>query len=146
MLTPSGLAPVRCPLRDACLAGGGCADGHGGPLCGVCREGWYLSGGACQQCDEGKAPAVVLYVVASLAAVALAFAYLCVVVVAERASVRASAMGTGVSSLVQQRCGVLRTMLQRLGRRALFRLHAPLCWHRQQRQQRQQRECDRCGG
>ena len=40
------LTPVRCPRREGCLGGanesdGSCAEGHRGPLCGICREGYY---------------------------------------------------------------------------------------------------------
>ena len=40
------LTPVRCPRREGCLGGanesdGSCAEGHFGPLCGICREGYY---------------------------------------------------------------------------------------------------------
>jgi hypothetical protein len=47
----------ECPEPDACLVDAelrafGCAEGHTGPLCGVCNEaeGWVRSGSKCAQC------------------------------------------------------------------------------------------------
>ena len=82
-LMPDGLAPVRCPRREACLGGNAsaevsCADGHVGPLCGVCRPGWYLSVSTCDACDSmgGVAPSVFMYAAAAAVGLSLTVLYL----------------------------------------------------------------------
>ena len=77
-LASAGLRPARCPQRDSCLGGNssGCAEGHEGPLCGRCAEGYYRSSGRCAQCDKDAAPSIALYCGGVVAALLFAFAFL----------------------------------------------------------------------
>lgn len=50
----------QCLHPDICLPGEGagdsaCAEGHEGPLCGVCRDGWFEFAGKCRECNGGNA-------------------------------------------------------------------------------------------
>ena len=79
------LAPVRCPQRGGCLGGpdagdSSCAEGHTGPLCGMCKPGYYRSqlrsGGGCALCDDAAAPSIILYGSGGGLALLAAFLYM----------------------------------------------------------------------
>jgi hypothetical protein len=68
---------------DGCAGGNtagdaSCREGHEGPLCSVCADGYYLSDARCQPCAETDrlAPASVLYVALAVVVVATALAVL----------------------------------------------------------------------
>lgn len=46
--------PYRCPVPQACLGGldSQCAQGHEGPLCAVCVQGYYSMVTGCQKCPS----------------------------------------------------------------------------------------------
>ena len=55
MFSPLRLEPVRCS-REGCMGGANlsdasCAEGHTGPLCGACFEGWYMGQDGCSLCE-----------------------------------------------------------------------------------------------
>lgn len=50
----------QCLYPDVCLPGDhagndACANGHEGPLCGVCKDGWFEFGGKCRECNGRNA-------------------------------------------------------------------------------------------
>jgi predicted outer membrane repeat protein len=50
----------QCLYPDVCLPGDhagndACADGHEGPLCGVCKDGWFEFAGKCRECNGRNA-------------------------------------------------------------------------------------------
>eukprot|EP00300_Choanocystis_sp_HF-7_P038671 c55876_g1_i1.p1 GENE.c55876_g1_i1~~c55876_g1_i1.p1 ORF type:complete len:577 (+),score=91.15 c55876_g1_i1:33-1733(+) len=67
---------ARCPIPDACLAGGGCATGYGGYLCKDCVVGYYADQtGRCLKCPSAaSALSVIYYVLIVLAGIAFAIA------------------------------------------------------------------------
>ena len=77
--------PVRCTLREGCLGGpnvsdASCAEGHVGPLCGACVEGFYLGGGGCALCEQQEGGvSVALYVTGGVLTLVLLFCYFIVV-------------------------------------------------------------------
>ena len=62
--TPRSSHVSRCKLEAACAGGDStatqCREGHHGPWCDVCLEGYYVGGGSglCAACDENQARAV----------------------------------------------------------------------------------------
>jgi len=75
------LQPYRCPDRDACLGGASrndssCERGHGGPLCGVCQDGYYRRSGKCNTCDSGTVRRVQVAVLSALFGLMAAFCYM----------------------------------------------------------------------
>ena len=78
LLTEKGLAPTLCPQRLSCLGGGdsACAEGHEGPLCGTCSEGYYRRDTGCQECDSTGVPSVALYASGGSLILILAFLYM----------------------------------------------------------------------
>ena len=53
---------VQCPVAEACVGNGGCAEGYRSRLCGQCAEGWYLLNGKCRRCDQSRTGLVVVLV------------------------------------------------------------------------------------
>lgn len=63
----------HCPDAIACLAGGGCKDGHESTLCNVCSAGFGMANHACTACSETN---LAFIVVASMVAVVAALVVL----------------------------------------------------------------------
>jgi len=114
------LDPVRCVHREGCLGGpnvsdASCAEGHVGPLCGTCIEGYYMGSAGCVECeDEDGAGSVALYVIGGLLLLLLAFLYLFVQMGRRPATADADA-----SSAVQtQRRSTARSLATQLVQRS----------------------------
>ena len=77
--------PVRCTIREGCLGGpnvsdASCAEGHEGPLCGACTEGYYMGARGCKTCEEQEGGSSIgLYVSCGALTVALLFCFFYVV-------------------------------------------------------------------
>jgi len=75
-------SPVRCPKPQGCLEGGSCAQGHFGPLCGLCIKGYTQGRSHCYPCPDlqgsGKAAAGTMMTlgVVAMASLVLAVLYL----------------------------------------------------------------------
>ncbi len=66
----------QCLYPDVCLPGDhagndACADGHEGPLCGVCRDGWFEFGGKCRECNGRNATSKIFIAFSAVIAVAV---------------------------------------------------------------------------
>ena len=48
--------PQRCPRPESCLGGmdSNCSEGYEGPLCDVCRQGYYKQLKTCGECPSKK--------------------------------------------------------------------------------------------
>ena len=74
--SPEELAtPKRCPMLTACLGGtehgdASCAEGHSGPFCGVCVDGYFRSRTGCDLCPQVGQVNSITYLVLALLAVA----------------------------------------------------------------------------
>ena len=80
--SPASLDFYQCLHPDICLPGDGagdtaCAEGHRGPLCGVCQDGWFEFAGKCRECSGGNATSkifIAFSVVLVVAVIVLLFA------------------------------------------------------------------------
>ena len=62
---PSSLDFYQCRYPDVCSPGpvsgdDACAPGHQGPLCGVCKNGWFEFGGKCRECNNNPTSKIFL--------------------------------------------------------------------------------------
>ena len=62
---PSSLEFYQCRYPDVCSPGpvsgnDACAQGHQGPLCGVCKSGWFEFGGKCRACNNNPTSKIFL--------------------------------------------------------------------------------------
>ena len=74
--------PVRCPRREGCLgrsnaSDASCAEGHVGPLCGACLDGFYMGSEGCARCETQRegGVSVALYATGGVLTFALLFCY-----------------------------------------------------------------------
>ena len=107
----------QCPGgAAACLSGGVCADGHNGPLCSVCNDGYRTSGGTCVACPAPEAMAVL----------AVSFTIALVLLIAAAIALMSAASKRGIHLLNREASNRLKIVVG-LVQVCSSRLNASLC-------------------
>jgi len=64
----------ECRFPEVCLSGpdsgdAACSEGHQGPLCAVCKPGWFLFAGKCRECNHNGLYKIIISIAAIILAI-----------------------------------------------------------------------------